>query len=97
MKVGVSWNLVRVLARVGSARSTIGAALDTSPARSPRRGAVGNTMWDREGPRYGARVNIREYPIRPVERAVASWPDGDGASMSTGSCWPDVSVSAQVV
>ena len=28
---------------------------------------------------------------------MASWPEGDGAGMSTGSCWPDVSVSAQVV
>ena len=42
-------------------------------------------------------VNIREYPIRPGERAVASWPEGDGAGMCTGSSWPDVSVSAQVV
>ena len=28
---------------------------------------------------------------------MASWPEGDGAGMSTGSCWPDASVSAQVV
>ena len=28
---------------------------------------------------------------------MASWPEGDGAGMSTGSCWPVVSVSAQVV
>ena len=28
---------------------------------------------------------------------MASWPDGDGAGMCTGSCWPVVSVSAQVV
>ena len=44
-----------------------------------------------------SQVNICEYLIRPVERAVASWPEGDGAGMSTGSCWPVVSVSAQVV
>ena len=42
-------------------------------------------------------VDIREYPIRPVERAVASWPEGDGAGMCKRSSWPDVSVSAQVV
>ena len=42
-------------------------------------------------------MNIREYQIRPVERAVASWPEGDGAGMCKGSSWPDVSVSAQVV
>ena len=28
---------------------------------------------------------------------MASWPEGDGAGMCTGSFWPDVSVSAQVV
>ena len=27
-------------------------------------------------------MNIREYLIRPVERAVARWPEGDGAGMS---------------
>ena len=73
MKVGVSWNLVRVLARVGSARSTIGAALDTSPARSPRRGAVGNTMRDREGPRYGARVIIRPAFLRVAMFSNYGW------------------------
>ena len=38
-----------------------------------------------------------EYLIRPVERAVASWSDGDGAGMCMRSFWPNVSVSAQVV
>ena len=42
-------------------------------------------------------VNICEYLIRPGERAVARWPEGDGAGMCSGSSWPDVSVSAQVV
>ena len=28
---------------------------------------------------------------------MARWPEGDGAGMSKGSSWPDVSVSAQVV
>ena len=36
--------MVRVLAHAGSARSAVGAALDTSPARSPRRGAVSATL-----------------------------------------------------
>ena len=28
---------------------------------------------------------------------MARWPEGDGAGMCSGSSWPDVSVSAQVV
>ena len=40
----------------GTTRSAIGAAVDATTVRAPRRGAVGNTAWGREGPGGATRV-----------------------------------------
>ena len=48
----------------GTTRSAIGAAVDATTVRAPRRGAVGNTAWGREGPGGATRV-ILHRPFLP--------------------------------
>ena len=48
----------------GTTRSAIGAAVDATTVRAPRRGAVGNTAWGREGPGGATRV-IFHRPFLP--------------------------------
>ena len=56
----------------GTTRSAIGAAVDATTVRAPRRGAVGNTAWGREGPGGATRV-ILHRPFLPPPLLVFAY------------------------